>query len=336
MAEDVSDIRQANSTGEVLAALCEDLGKTGYRRDLDESHVAVFLSRGPKLLVTFETLEHSLGALPTGLPISLDFAEDKNWSVLHLTSHTDSWFRSPAVYEFIDELVDDMFFEDFDQVSFYGSGQGAYGACAFSVAAPGANVLAVAPQATLDTDRAGWDMRFPDAKRLKFNDRYGYAPDMVEGAQKVYILFDPFRPLDHVHASLFQGPNVSRLKCRHFNGGIELSLFEMDVLHQVVERAGNGSLHDVDFFQLLRKRRTYPRYLRSLLSSMMRRNRPLRVAFMCKYVLDNKIGGPFFRKNLAAAKKIISDRGPLPDWLMDQDPPKKVEQRSLAATKSTF
>ena len=197
MAEHMAVDDKALGPEDVLARLREDLGRKGFQRPLDADHVVTYLHRGPKLLVAFETLENVIQVYSGGDPIGLDFAEDKNWSLLHITARRESWFRAPSVYEFFDELDDDGFFEDFDQVSFFGSGMGAYGACAFSVAAPGSNVLAIAPQATLDSERAGWDQRFPDAKRLQFNDRYGYAPDMVEGARRVYILFDPHRPLDH-------------------------------------------------------------------------------------------------------------------------------------------
>jgi len=140
---------------------------------------------------------------------------------------------------------------------------------------------------------------------------------MVEGARKAYILFDPHRPLDHVHASLFQGPNVTRLKCRHLDGLIELTLREMGCLHQVVESASNGTLDHKEFFTLMRGRRSHNRYLRTLLHSLSRRNQPIRVAFLCKYVLDHQSGGPVFRRTLAQSKDLIARYGPLPDWLID-------------------
>lgn len=319
MAENTAEQQNVIAPEDVLAILRDDLGKDGFQKELDEDHIVTYVARGPKLLVTFETLENSMRVAEDGRPIGLDFVEDKNWSLLHVTAKRDSWFRAQSVYQFFDDLVDDCFFEDFDQVSFYGTGTGAYGACAYSVAAPGSNVLAVSPQATLDSERAGWDLRFPDARRLVFSDRYGYAPDMVEGARQVYILFDPFRPLDHVHASLFHGSNVTRLKCRHLDGLIELTLRELGFLHQVVEASATGSLREADFYQLLRKRRGHNRYLRTMLHAVGRRNKPLRVAFLAKYVLENKGGGPFFRRALAQAKDVISKRGPLPDWLMDEE-----------------
>jgi hypothetical protein len=50
------------------------------------------------------------------------------------------------------------FFDDFDQVVFYGAGQCGYAAAAFSVATPGATVVAIQPQATLDPRVTEWDV----------------------------------------------------------------------------------------------------------------------------------------------------------------------------------
>lgn len=315
MAEDVVDVDKATTPDEVLAALRDDPGKDGFQHDLGADHTVSYVARGPRLLVSFETLESSLRSTPSGLPVGLDFVEDKNWSLLHFAACKDSWFRAQAIYEFIDDLVDNAFFEDFDRVIFYGAGIGAYAACAFSVAAPGATVMAIAPQATLDTDRAGWDMRFPDARRLRFDTRYGYAPDMLEGAGAGFILFDPYRPLDHVHASLFQGANVFRLRCRHLDGMIEFALGEMDLLHRVIEMAADGRLTEQDFYALLRARRSDDRYLRALVHALGKRRRPLHVALVCRHVLNRQIGGAHFRETLDAAKTTLAKQGPLPAWL---------------------
>ena len=60
------------------------------------------------------------------------------------------WFRYPKVHAYFNRLVDDGFFDDLDKVVFYGAGPCGYAAATFSVAAPGATVVAIQPQATLD------------------------------------------------------------------------------------------------------------------------------------------------------------------------------------------
>lgn len=306
----------AASADEVLDGLKAEIGAEGFQHLLDPAHSVTFIARGPKLLVSFERIQDTLDITPTGLPLGLDFAEDKNWSVLHFAANGDTWFRSPAIYAFLDEMVDDAFFEDFDQVTFFGSNMGGYAAAAFSVVAPGSTVVALSPQATLDVDRAGWDTRFPAARLLDFNDRYGYAPDMVEGADRAYVLFDPAQLLDAVHASLFHGPNVTQLKCRYFRSTIARTLCELDLLHKVIEDAAEGRLTPAGFYALLRKRRDHSRYLRSLLFHLDDLQRPYLMALYCTHVLS-RMSAPAFRRRLNAARAVLAERGPLPDWLSD-------------------
>ena len=98
--------------------------------------------------------------------------------------------------------------------------QASHAACAYSVAAPGAAVLAVQPRATLDPRRAGWDLRHTGVRRSDFTSRYGYAPDMVEAARAVWLMLDPFEPLDAMHGALFHGPNIHILRTPWLGGQI--------------------------------------------------------------------------------------------------------------------
>lgn len=316
MAEATNIEAPINDAHTVLEALKEDLGPDGFHRDLDAAHSAIYLSRGPNLLVSLEKIQDTLSGNEDGVPLSLDFAEDKNWSVLHITADGDTWFRSPALYAFFDELVDDGFFETFDQVAFYGAGMGGYAATAFCVAAPGARVIALAPQATMDIERTEWDDRFPRSRRLGFTDRYTYGPDMVEAAQQAFVLYDPHELHDSIHASLFSAPHVHRLKCRFLGADLARALRDMDLLHRVVEDAANGRLTPQGFYAMLRKRRDYKTFLRNLLFHLDDKHRPYLTALYCSHVLS-RMNAPAFRRRLNAARASLSESGPLPEWLAE-------------------
>lgn len=322
MVDEVPVLEAARNAQDVLDGLKAEIGEDGFQHRLDDRHWVSFIDRGPKLLVTFEPFDITLATAESALPLGIDFVQENGWSLLHFSNRGESWFRSEAVYAFLDKLVDDCFFEDFDQVAFYGVGTSGYAAAAFSVASPGAHVIAIRPQATLDTERAGWDHRFPEARRLRFNDRYGYAPDMLEGASSAVILYDPIEHLDAVHASLFQGPNVLRLKCRHFRDSIELTLRQMDILHKVIELAAEGGLTEQAFYRMLRARRDHSRYLRSFMYHVDREQHSLRTAVVCAHVLQ-RINGPAFRRKLAVARDKLAARGKVPDWLLDFELPDK-------------
>ena len=105
-------------------------------------------------------------------------------------------------------LVYDEFFDDFNQVVFYGAGPRGYAAAAFSVAAPGATIAAPQPQATLDPRVTEWDDRHLKIRRTHFTSLYGYAPDMLDAAKQAYVIYDPYERLDAAHAAMFTRSNV--------------------------------------------------------------------------------------------------------------------------------
>ena len=83
-------------------------------------------------------------------------------SVLGVMCRSRNWFRDVSVHDGFERLRDSGFFDQFDDVLFYGASQGGFGALTYSRCAPGSSVLAIAPQTTLDRrvlpneDRWGW------------------------------------------------------------------------------------------------------------------------------------------------------------------------------------
>jgi hypothetical protein len=231
---------------------------------LGPAHHALFVDAGSCLLVTFETRQAALrnpGARPRGL----GFVTRNGWSLMAFLSDGETWFRDPALWGTFDRLVRDGFFEDFDSVLFLGEGAGGYAACAYSVAAPGARVLALSPQATLDPDAAGWDHRFPQARQLDFTSRYGFAPDMLDAALRAHVLYDPLEPADARHAALLGRRNVELIPCPHAGPQPGALLDEIGIARPLVEAAMADRLDRIVFAQLWRARRRSPAYLGRLL-----------------------------------------------------------------------
>jgi hypothetical protein len=279
-----------------LAKIDEVGEEAGYFQTLGHRHWAFFSDESPVLLVTFETAD-AVRATEDGLPMGHALASSRGWSHLCLIADGETWYRDPAVFRYFDRLVDDAFFEDFDRVVFYGAGMGGYAACAFSVAAPGATVIAVQPVATLDPSVTGWDPRHSGARRLSFTDRYGYAPDLTEGAGDLYLLFDPEEPLDAMHAALFLRPYALPLRCRFLGASVEKALTGMEILPQLILAAGDGTLTPGLFRRLFRKRRRYGPYLRALLARAEAEDRPGLAALLARNVTA-RLHSPRFRQRL--------------------------------------
>ncbi|MCL6284709.1 phosphoadenosine phosphosulfate reductase [Ruegeria sp. 2012CJ41-6] len=264
------------------ARLLDQARAEGEAHELGEQHFATFIPRSPTLLVSFETMQDIRALSDSQQPLGFEMIRKRSWSHLCLISNGDTWFRDDAVYAFFDRLIDDGIFEAYDKVVFYGAGSCGYAAAAFSVAAPGASVIAVQPQATLDPRMTEWDDRFTSMRRTAFDDRFGYAPDMLDAADQAFVLYDPGQQLDAMHATLFARPNVTRLRMRHMGSDLQARLSEMKLLSRLLTKAAENTLTEIEFYRMFRARRASPHYLRMLRNILEHQERPYLEMLLCR------------------------------------------------------
>lgn len=294
----IADAEGAVDRESWLERMDEIFDEAGHFEALGHRHWSAFWDESPSVLVvSFERMETIRAATPGKMPFGYAVARSRGWSYLCIIAEGETWFRAPEVYRHFDRLVDDAFFEDFDQVLFYGADMGGYAAAAYSVAAPGATVLAIQPRATLDPALAIWDDRNTAARRLCFTDRYGFAPDMIEGAARVWTVHDPAEHLDAMHAAMFRGPHVTALRGRNLGAQMEQTLSRLGVLESMVATAAEGRLTPAVFARAIRERRRYGPYLRQMLRLAADSGHPRREAWVCRSVV-RRMGAPMFRRRL--------------------------------------
>lgn len=289
---DASTAKDRGDWLRLMWAIGED---AGYFRKIGAAHHALFLDNSPTLLVSFDSIDGARSRAKQ-LPAGVELADECDWSQLCLLSEGDSWYRDTDVYAFFDRLIDDGFFENYDRVLFYGAGAAGYAAAAFSVTSPGAQVLLLNPVATLNPRITGWDHRFRTARRLDFNTRYGYAPDMVDGAQAVTIIHDPAQALDAMHAALFHAPHVQSFAARFAGPDIAASFSRMGIVNHLISAAMEGKLDASRFGDLWRNRRDDLPYLRQL--QVAAASHPAREAMLCRNVVA-RLKHNKFKKRLA-------------------------------------
>lgn len=275
----------------------------GHAEPIGPHHTALLIDAGRTLFVSFESIASVRKFNDETAPIGWGFVQSHGWSSLTLLAEQDAdWFRNPAIFGYFDRLIDDGFFDDFDQVLFYGAGTAGYAAAAYSVAAPDCRVLAIQPQATLDPALARWDHRYPEARRLDFTSRFGYAPMMVETAQAVFIVHDPSVSEDAMHASLFKGDNTHQFNCTYLGPDAQRGLLAMDILPELIERAMDGNLDGPSFAALWRARRSHIPYLRTLMHRIeASEDHDRLLARFCRQIADRG-NRPLFAKKLAELK----------------------------------
>lgn len=263
-------------------------GEHGFYRNLDSEHKALFVEGDDTLVVTFDNLDDARQNVDDRLPWGVKFINAQGWSALGIAAHGWTWYRSDAVHDFFDELKSDGFFDRFKRVVFYGTSMAGYAAAAFSSATPGATVIALSPQATLDRDVTGaWENRFRVAWRRNFNSRYGYAPEEVRTANRMWLFYDPFVREDAVHAALFRGANVTPIRCRYMGHNMGSVLNMMGVLKPIVQGLVSGEMDTTGVYTQLRKRRRLPFFQKQILQSLIDRKRQRLIYRYCQNVLDD-------------------------------------------------
>lgn len=270
----------------------------GYFAHLGDKHMALFLDAGPKLIVTFEDAEEVRDTYPDAAPLGFRYVREDGWSHLAIMSVGPSWFREESIYRHFDRLTDDGFFDEFEEVLFVGDYSGGYAAAAYSVAAPGARVFMTRPQATLDPRKAAFDRRHLDQRRVDFTSRYGYGPEMIDAAQKAYVVFDPTQRLDAIHAALFTRDNVIDLRAFGFGANIASTLRIMQIAPDLIRGAMDGSLEAKDFHALNRARRDQVSYRRNVVKLAAKHGHPRLAATLCATQLRDKGFDPFYAKQL--------------------------------------
>jgi hypothetical protein len=248
-------------------------GTDGFFRD-NGMHSFLFMPRGRTLVVTFDNLDLAMDKREDRRPWGFAFIEKQGWSMLGVMANGWTWYRDPWVADQFDTLANEGFFARFDRVVFYGASMGGYAACAFVPACPGADVVAISPQSTLDKTVVPWETRYSTAWDKDFTGKYGDAAGAVTAAGRASILYDPYEPLDAGHADRLTGANVMKLRTPLLGHRLGSSLSQMGILSPIILAALDGSLTDTQFYRLLRARRDFPRYQRELFQKTLVKGRP--------------------------------------------------------------
>jgi hypothetical protein len=247
-------------------------GPTGFFRE-NPSHSFLFIQRSDTLVVTFDNLDIAMEKREDRRPWGFSFIEKQGWSMLGVMANGWTWYRDPWVWQQFDDLRDSGFFNQFKRVVFYGASMGGYAACAFVAACPGADVVAISPQSTLDKTLVPWETRYSTAWGRDYSGPYGDAAKVSAAAARVTLLFDPYEPLDAGHVARFENPNVMKLRAPLMGHRLGSSLHQMGILSQITLGALNGTLTELEFYQTIRARKTFSRYQRELFKRALAKGR---------------------------------------------------------------
>ncbi|MEM9128344.1 MAG: glycosyltransferase family 2 protein [Pseudomonadota bacterium] len=222
-------------------------------------HSLVFVERPVKrLLVSFDNLSNVNDESIARVPWAYKFARDINISHLGVMAHVADWYRDEDLIQYFEKLTSEGFFEGYDRVIFAGVSMGGFAAVSFASLVPGAHVVSINPQSTLDIDLVPWETRYANGRRQDWTLPYSDASKLTQSLGRVSIFYDPYFELDKKHVERFTGKNVRIFNCRYSNHKTAVFLRKIGALKPIMRSAIFDEITENDFYKLYRARRDLP------------------------------------------------------------------------------
>lgn len=233
-----------------------------------------FVPGSDRLVVSFD--DHRIvktdgQRLPADMEV---LSGELGWSVLGVMAKQRNWFRHDFVHDTMEHLATTGFFRRFPDVLLMGASMGGFAALVYSGLVPGARVLAIAPQSTLDRTKVPEDERWGWTARRDWSGRYGDAKVATSGARSVTVLADLHAPLERLHVSRLDPGNLTVIGAPFMGGSVLTHLRALGAVAPVVRHAADGTLTAALFHPLIRGRHDLPRYHADLALAAETRGRP--------------------------------------------------------------
>lgn len=241
-------------------------------------HAASFVDRGEhQLVISFDNLSDA-GFPDTDIkPWAENFVRDNGWSHLGVYSRGPSWYRDARLIRFLEWLRDDGFFTRFERVTLIGTSMGGFAALAFAQLIPGANVVSLSPQTTLDKNLVPWEVRFQKGQVRDWTLPYSDAAEGLDQAGKVYVIYDKLLREDKAQADRLPQDKIIALNAIGCGHKSAVALRRMEQLKPVMKLAITGELTEASFYQMMRSRRNILFYRKVLESHLEARGRADRI-----------------------------------------------------------
>ncbi len=238
-------------------------------------HSLMFIARpSTRLLVSFDNLSNVNDADVMREPWGFRFAKDNGLSHLGVMAHVGDWYRDAGLIDRVTRLRDEGFFDGYDRVVFAGVSMGAYAALAFASLVPGAHVIAINPQTTLDPERVPWETRYATGRRQDWTLPLADAAALTRDLGRVNLFYDPYHTLDQWHVDRLQGDNLRIFRCRYSSHKTAVFLRKIDALKPVMEHCIFDELTPATFYRLYRGRRALPWFRGAVTDYFQRTHRP--------------------------------------------------------------
>lgn len=251
----------------------------------------MFVPKSRRLVVSFDNIFSTRADGPRW-PWGFDILHgEMGCSVLGVMGSQRNWFRHDFVHDSFEALRDQGFFDQFDEVLFYGASMGGFGALTYQRCCPGANVLAIAPQTTLNRDILPAEDRWAWTRKLDWQGRYSDAAGNTDTAGQIFVIADPYFGPDRAQVSRLAEDNVTWLNTPFMGHQLPNAFVTMGILKDLLYACVDGTLTPTLFYRLFRARKDLPRYQHDLLMHAEARGKTRSAIRVCEYTLNKRNAG---------------------------------------------
>jgi len=231
------------------------------------------------LFITFENADQPKRPRLDRLrePWGLRAIRDLGCCVLGVKPKAADWYRGADLHRFFRSAAFAAFRSGFQRVVLYGSSMGGYGALTFAAACPGAEVLAINPQSTLDPVLVPWEPRYPEGMAQDWAGDFADAALGMRSARRAFVAYDPLLDLDRRHVERLPADNLIPFATPLLGHSLPAWLLEMGVLKELLQRVADNDLDAARCRILARRRKGIARYY----SGMARKTRNRALAERC-------------------------------------------------------
>ena len=241
-------------------------------------HAASFVDRGgAQLVVSFDNLSDAGYPHPDIEPWAVKFVRDNGWSHMGVYARGPSWYRDAHLVDFLEKLSSDGFFARFDRVALIGTSMGGFAALTFSSLMPGATVVALSPQSTLDSVLVPWEKRFAKGRARDWSLPYSDAATQLNDLGRAYVVYDPLMEPDKQHVLRLPQERLVHLRGFGFGHKTAVMLRRIEQLKFVMHGAISGTLDPAMFYRAARARKNIYLYRLSMETHLAQRGHEDRI-----------------------------------------------------------
>ena len=141
---------------------------------------------------------------------------------------------------------------------------GGFAALSFASFVPGATIVSLSPQSTLDPKLVPWEPRFAKGRKGDWTLPCSDAAKTIGKAKRAYVLFDPYVALDLKHVDRLPAKNLIKLKAFWFGHKTAVVLRRLDTIKPFMRGAIQGTLTEAEFYAMIRGRKDLLLYRRNM------------------------------------------------------------------------